>query len=97
MWAKLAAALAEPWYVRLGHAARLGTWKPVVPLAVAAMVIVAGFFMDHPADHAPLPGPTSTIAVSTSEADQVEQTLDDIQLLYQFESAAEGTTSRRQM
>ena len=96
LWARIDAAEAAPWYVRLGHSLRLGSWKPVTPLAVAALMMAAGFMMDHPANRAA--GPAATAKVSISEADQVEATLDDIQLLYQFESAAEpksGTAARR--
>ena len=57
-------------------------WKPVFPLAVAVVVITAGFLLDHPGDRADVRG------VSVKEADQVEQTLDDIQLLHQFDSVA---------
>jgi hypothetical protein len=95
LWARIDAAEAAPWYVRLGHLLQLGSWKPVAPLAVAALVIATGFLMDHPSggSHTTIPGQTA--AVSVAEADQVEQTLDDIQLLYQFESTDPGTPPRR--
>ena len=96
LWARIDAAEAAPWYVRMGHALRLGSWKPVAPLALAGLVIAAGFLMDHPANRAPVGG--ASAKVSVSEADQVEATLDDIELLYQFESAGEpkpGITPRR--
>ena len=94
LWTRIDAAEAAPWHVRLGHALRLGSWKPVAPLALAGLVMAAGFLMDHPSSRTPVPGAT---AVSVSEADQVEATLDDIELLYQFESAAEPGTAPRKM
>ena len=96
LWARIDAAEAAPWYVRLGHALRLGSWKPVAPVALAGMLIAAGFLMDHPANRAAVPGVTAKVSVS--EADQVEATLDDIELLYQFESVGDakpGTAPRR--
>jgi len=97
LWAKIDAAAAAPWYVRLGHGLRLGTWKPVAPLAVAALVIAGGFLLDHPSGRTQAVSEKPVAAVSVAEAEQVEETLDDIQLLYQFESAAEQAQTQKQM
>jgi hypothetical protein len=43
-------------------------------------MIAAGFLLDHPGTR------TSATGVSVREADQVEQTLDDIQLLHQLDA-----------
>lgn len=55
--------------------------KPAIPLAVLTALVVAGFAFDH---HPASPG------VTTLDADRMERTLDDIQLLGQFETNQEG-------
>jgi hypothetical protein len=71
---------ATPWYASLVDALRFANWKPVFPLTAAILVIAVGFLFDHPGAQDSVPG------VSVKEADQVEQTLDDIQLLHQLDS-----------
>lgn len=88
LWHRIDAAAAAPWYRALAESLRFG-WKPLVPLAAAILMIVGGFLLDHPKPAAP--GPAS--GVSVIEADQVEQTLDDIQLLRQLDTVpASGDT-----
>jgi hypothetical protein len=53
-------------------------WAPAIPLAAMALLIGAAFLYDHPV--AP---PVS----HSKDVEQVERTLDDIQLLGQFDSA----------
>jgi anti-sigma factor RsiW len=79
LWQRIEAAAAAPWYQRLGESLRFANWKPVIPLTAAILVIATGFLLDHPGAQSPAPG------VSVTEADQVEQTLDDIQLLQQLD------------
>ncbi len=84
----------EPWYRPLAGWLRYARWKPAIPLAAAALIIATGFLLDHPvAKVSPVPG----ASVSVTEADQVEQTLDDIQLLHQLDvaTAPRGVTSKR--
>ena len=83
-----------PWYRALAGSLRYSSWKPAIPLAAAIMVVATGFLLDHPgAKVSPVPG----VSVSVTEADQVEQTLEDIQLLHQLDvaTAPNGTTSKR--
>jgi len=81
LWQRIEAAAAVPWYQSLAESLRFANWKPVVPLTAAILVIAAGFLLDHPrAKNNPAPG------VSVTEANQVEQTLDDIQLLDQLDA-----------
>jgi hypothetical protein len=97
LWQRIDAADAAPWYRRLAESLRFGNWKPAVPLAAAMVVIAAGFMLDHPQNRAgdkKLAGTPET--VSASEAEQVEQTLEDLQLLHQFDSA-KVTPAARQM
>ena len=79
LWQRIEAAAAAPWYQRLGESLRFANWKPVIPLTAAILVIATGFLLDHPGAPSPAQG------VSVTEADQVEQTLDDIQLLQQLD------------
>lgn len=61
------------------------TWlKPAIPLGVLAALVIAGFAFDHRA-----PAPSAT-GVTATEAERMERTLDDIQLLGQFEKTQEG-------
>jgi anti-sigma factor RsiW len=88
LWQRIDAAEAAPWYTRLVESLRFAQWKPVLPLTAAILLIAAGFLFDHPGGRAVVPTAPAATSVSVSEADQVEQTLDDIQLLHQFNAAA---------
>jgi anti-sigma factor RsiW len=93
LWHRIDAANV-PWYGALAGLLRYSSWKPAIPLAAAIVVIATGFLLDHPgAKVSPIPG----VSVSVTEADQVEQTLDDIQLLNQLDvaTAANGAASKR--
>jgi hypothetical protein len=82
LWQRIDAAASAPWYARLADSLRMTSWKPLIPLTAAILVIAGGFLLDHP-------GANKTHDVTIIEADQVEQTLDDIQLLRQLDV---GTT-----
>jgi anti-sigma factor RsiW len=84
LWHRIEAAAEAPWYKNLADTLRFTNWKPVFPLTAAILVIAAGFLLDHPGATT---GPVS--GVSVKEADQVEQTLDDIQLLHQLDAEAQ--------
>jgi anti-sigma factor RsiW len=101
LWQKIDREVHAPWYRKLADQLRFGAWKPAFPLAAAALVIAAGFAFDHhgggaskltssspsnfPSNQSVNPGVTSA---SLSEADQVEKTLDDLQLLRQLDAAS---------
>lgn len=82
-------AAAVPWYGRFFAELRTSAWKPAIPLAAGIVVIAAGFMFDHQKgtgqSHA---GIKDGSRVSITEVDQVERTLDDIQLLRQFDAAS---------
>jgi len=77
LWQRIDAA---PWYAGFFEAIRFANWKPALPLSAAILTMAAGFLLDHPGGKKPVPG------VSVKEANQVEQTLEDIQLLHQLDS-----------
>jgi len=88
LWQRIDAMETAPWYRRLGDFLEMAHWKPAFTLAAAMVIVAAGFVLDHPGNRAPaMPG------VSASEAEQVEQTLDDLQLLHQFDAAAGAVDS----
>jgi len=94
LWQRIDAAARSPWYRNLAGALRGANWKPVFPLAAAVLVIAGGFLLDHrggPASSASVPG------VSVIEADQLEQTLDDIQLLRQLDAVATPNAAAKRM
>jgi anti-sigma factor RsiW len=87
LWKRIDESATRPWYRALADSLRLSDWKPVIPLTAAAAVIIAGFLLDH----ARLAKPGAGFTVN--EANQVEQALDDIQLLHQFDAAQNITAS----
>jgi len=84
VWRKIDAAAAEPWYRNLGGLLRDGVWKPIFPLAAVVLVVVAGFMFDHRAGKASSHVTTVTVA----EAEQVQNTLEDLQLLQNLNASA---------
>ena len=64
--------------------------RPALPLAAASFVIVAGFVLDHPGKLLNSPSNQASVRVSSVEinkvvVDQVEATLDDMEMLRQFD------------
>lgn len=94
LWQRIDAAANAPWHRALADSLRFASWKPVFPLAVAILVIAGGFLLDHPNGGTVAPAP-AVQRVSFSEADQLEQTLDDIQLLRQLDSATASGDSKK--
>ena len=84
LWQQIDSQALEPWYVRLRASLHMTGWKPMLPLAAAMIAVVAGFVMDHPGRSFP----HSAGQFSIVEAEQVQQTLEDIQLLHQFNNVA---------
>ena len=79
VWKKIEAR--EPWYAGFLRGLREGAWKPVFPIAAAAVLIAAGFAFDH--------GTLSTAApVTVAEAEQAQNTLEDLQLLQSLNASA---------
>jgi anti-sigma factor RsiW len=95
VWRKIEAASAAPWYRRLAESFRLGAWKPAVPVAALVSMVAVGFVFDHatdrrtavqpPVEMASAAGAGSGWGVSSLEAEQVESSLEDIQLLRSLE------------
>jgi anti-sigma factor RsiW len=97
LWQRIGAMESAPWYERLVESMRMAHWKPAFTLAAATLVIAAGFMLDHPGGRAPVAGESATAGVTATEVDQVEETLEDLQLLHQFDSAsgAVGNVSKQ--
>ncbi len=86
LWRHIDADLAqESWTARL--AGTLGLWKRIAPLAVALALVVTGYVWDH-APKAPQSAVASPLIVTASDADQLERTLADLQLLHEVNAAA---------
>ena len=93
LWQKIEASASASWYRKLVDALRFGAWKPVFPLAAAVFVVAAGFVFDHQGTGTTTPGVINASGVSMNEVDQVEKTLDDLQLLRQFDAVSAGVTT----
>jgi len=95
LWRRIDGLRTQPWYRRFSASVRLGGWKPAIPLAAAVLVVAAGFIMDHQ-NTAPVSPPAGKSGgVSVIEVDQVEKTLDDIQLLKQLDTSGTDTRAAR--
>jgi anti-sigma factor RsiW len=94
LWQRIDRAAELPWYRGLAAALAAANWKPVFPMAAAVLVIAGGFLLDHPGGRQLTPS-GATAGVSVIEADQLEQTLDDIQLLRQLDSVTPSGTSKQ--
>jgi anti-sigma factor RsiW len=73
-------AAASSWW------AMLHSWKRIAPLAAVLALVVTGYVMDHHSSR-PVTAPAA-VAVSASEADQLERALDDLQLLEAVDTAS---------
>jgi len=91
LYQRIESEAAAPWYVRL-FTTHWATWKPAIPLAAAAVLVIAGFVFDHPTQSSSS-STAPMIRVSVTEAEQVENTLDDLQLLRQLDSTAASAPS----
>ena len=94
LWQRIASVKPAPWYRRIPDTLGFIHWKPAVPLAAAVLVVLAGFLLDHPGTRPQPSGNSATPSVSVTEADQLEQTLDDVQLLNQFNASSEKADSK---
>ena len=88
LYAKIDAAMVSPWYERWSAALRQTFAQPAFAVAAVALVTIGGFLLDHPA------GLTSrltsaTVQVSSLEAEQLERTLEDLEMLHQFDTGSE--------
>lgn len=93
MWQKIDLLEVAPWYRRLADSLRLGAWKPAIPLAAAVVLVATAFVMDHSGTSSSRSHESGAVSpsVSVTEVDQVEKTLDDVQLLKQFDSTVTET------
>lgn len=94
LWERIERAASAPWYSRMADWLRLISVKSAIPVAAMAVVIAAGFLLDHPSGAV---HPAATSHVSAAEADQAERTLDDLQLLRQFDAAVAAPGPARSM
>src|SRR5262249_38379703 len=81
------------WWARLFGPLRPVLWRPAVPLAATAcLVVLAGFISVSPERVTP---PVAVDTQQIQEVEQVERALDDLDMLRQFDlGAAGGATSR---
>ena len=95
LWRRIDGLRSQPWYRRFSASVRFGGWKPAIPLAAGVFVVAAGFMMDHRGLTPVSPSAAAGGGVSVIEVDQVEKTLDDIQLLKQLDTSGTETGAAR--
>ncbi|MDQ6701065.1 MAG: zf-HC2 domain-containing protein [Acidobacteriota bacterium] len=87
--ARIDAADAAAWYERawdrVGDVFRPLIWRPAYPVAAVCALAIGGFVLEQRPGVDPKPVQPSEIRVSTSEAEQVERTLEDMEMLRQFD------------
>jgi len=94
LWRRIDAAAAAPWYRKLADSLSMGAWKPALPLTAALFLVATAFMMDHQTVvKVTTPNAGSGYTVSVTEAEQLENTLDDIQLLRQLDAAVGGESA----
>lgn len=86
-------ANSEPWYKRMSGSLHPDFVRVGLPMAAGVVLIAAGLIFDHWFDSASAPVPR----LSVTEAEQAESTLDDIQLLRQFDNAVASSGSSQSM
>jgi anti-sigma factor RsiW len=80
----------ENWWTRIFGSGRPGFLRPALPLAAAAcLVLVVGFIIDNPVRIAP-----RVETPRVQEVEQLEQTLDDLDMLRQFNLVLPATTDK---
>ncbi len=73
------------WWSRLFRQGGPVLLRPAFPLAAVCLLLVAGFLLEYPnLTNSPAGDASRASAVETLEADQVETTLDDVEMLRQF-------------
>jgi len=101
LYARIEAAESASWFDRAYGAVseflRPVFARPAFPLAAASFVIVAGFVLDHPGKLLNSTGKQASLHVSSVQinkvvVDQVEATLDDMEMLGQFDAKADENT-----
>lgn len=94
LWDRIESAASAPFHVRVADWFRFHSLKPAIPVAAVALVFAAGFLLDHAST---MNKPSATSGVSATEAEQAERTLDDLQLLRQFDAAVAAPHPARPM
>ena len=93
LYAKIDLLSQQSWVDRI--ASRMRTWlaQPALAVATVALVLTAGFVFDHSAGKAHLPA----VVVSTTEAEQVEKTLEDMEMLRLFDVNADDKEAAKSL
>jgi anti-sigma factor RsiW len=100
LFARIEAENAAPWWQRELHrvSSAIGDFlrpvmaQPAFALSAVAVVIAAGFVLDHPAK-VYTPSPIATVRGTGVEVEKVEASLDDMEMLHQFDTGADDQES----
>ncbi len=81
LYRRIEAAQAAPWYSRAIESLRLRPLQPAVPLALATVLVFTGLVVDRSRTAHTSSNTTGVPIVSVNDADQIENSLNDLQLL----------------
>lgn len=91
LYRRIEAEAATPWWTRMGSLSWV-SWKPAVPLAAICLTLVAAAIFDSPAE-LPSPDTRGQVRVETVQVDQMERTLEDLEMLSQFDLVTTANVS----
>jgi hypothetical protein len=87
LYARIGQFEQSSWWNRLwSRTPGSSSWKPVMPVAAACATLVAAFLLYSPSN-APVVSLQESSRVETLEPEQVERTLEDLEMLKQLSSA----------
>lgn len=88
LYARIAVLPAATWRTRMAELLQPLAWRPALPLGLATLAVAGGVMLSRP-HPTPRAVPAASVqAVSATEADQIETTLDDLQTLRQLDADA---------
>jgi len=91
LYRKIDESRSQSWIERTAQALTAWVAQPVVPLALASVLVLTGFLVDH---HSFQPQPATHVrqTIMPVDAGQLDKELDDLQLLQQLDLVKDETT-----
>lgn len=96
LYARIQNLQEVPWYSRVFSAVGAALHRPALQLSVALIGVFAGIAVEQSHSRVNSVQPAG-LSVSVSDAEQIENSLDDLQLLHQIYQEPSGSSSPRSM